>query len=384
MESSAQLIRKAKLFDFYAKYLWRFHRVIARRHLAPRCKQCINSSIYSALDAQGICGVCREAMTLSAEEEVSETPGNDEPARLEETLSGSAQTGTGDYDALVMVSGGKDSALLLYELTQRFPTLRMLAYTVDNGFMSPVALENARRYVARLGVDHLVFRPKPSLYLKSFRHAILHAEPGQGSFETVDRIDGQIGFDVSKNFAARNRIPLLLFGFNRIQMRAFFNVDSFELPAAQVNEPTTAALGVPLAEIYDNNELGYFWDPRHFEEMQRPRLVAPLAVWEYNEQTTRDKTIDLGLIEPGKESALVTNNAVVTLMVVLDYVRLGYADFEPQFADMIRRGEADRDYWRAVFEMVEYSAKTGWMIADELDQIAASLGLSRAEIGLAH
>lgn len=381
MESSAQLIRKARLFDFYAKYLWRFHRVIARRHLTPRCKRCINSNIYSALDEHGICGVCREDAGQSAEEAPG-APESAEPAQLTETLSGFTRAGTGDYDALVMVSGGKDSALLLYELSQRFPTLRQLAFTVDNGFMSPVALDNARRYVAKLGIDHLVFRPKPSLYVKSFRHAIIHAEPGKGSFETVDRIDGQIGFDVCKNFAARNHIPLVLFGFNRIQMRAFFDVDGFQLPAALVGKPTTTVLGRPLAEVYDDDELGYFWDPERFDAVYRPRLVAPLAVWEYNEQTARDKTIDLGLIKPGNESALVTNNAVVTLMVALDYVRLGYADFEPQFADMIRRGEADRRYWLAVFEMLEYSAKTGWMIAAELDRIAASLGISVAELGL--
>jgi hypothetical protein len=383
MESSVQLIRKARLFDFYAKYLWRFHRVVARRYLTPRCKRCINSAIYSALDENGICGVCRE----DAEQFADEMPGtqeNDEPGQLAELLSGGAGKGAGNYDALVMVSGGKDSALLLYELVKRFPKLRQLAFTVDNGFMSPVALDNARRYVAKLGIDHFIFRPKPSLYVKSFRYAILHAAPDQGSFETVDRVDGQIGFDVCKNFAARNQIPLLLFGFNCIQMRAFFDVDDFQLPASLVNKPTTMVLGRPLAELYDDSELGYFWDAARFSEVDLPRLVAPLSVWEYNEQTARDKTINLGLIESGSESALVTNNAVVTLMVALDYVRLGYADFEPQFADMVRRGEADRRYWKAVFEMLEYSAKTGWMIADELNRIADSLGIDVTEIGLAY
>ena len=62
--------------------------------------------------------------------------------------------------------------------------------------------------------------------------------------------------------------------------------------------------------------------------------------------------------------------------------RLGYASFEPEFADMVRSGKASRRFWRNVFEMLEYSAKTGWMLDAELTRIVRELDLTREDIGL--
>jgi hypothetical protein len=301
-------------------------------------------------------------------------------SQLEATLDNCQGTGVGDHDALIMVSGGKDSAILLHLIKQRFPGLRQLAYTVDNGFMSPVAMANAHQTVSRLGVDHIVSRPDSSVYARGFRFACTHLEAGKGCFATVDRIDGTLGFDLAKTFAARNGIPLVVFGFNPVQMSAYFGVDGWEVPDQVVREKTTSVIGRDLREIFDEVHLKYFWDPECHGEDRIPRMVAPLCAWQYNEEEVRERVIELGLIDPGNDSALVTNNSVIQMMVVFDYLHLGYADFEPQFADMVRRGEADARYWRNVFEMLEYSAKTGWMIEQDLNRIATSLDIDREQI----
>ena len=67
-------------------------------------------------------------------------------------------------------------------------------------------------------------------------------------------------------------------------------------------------------------------------------------------------------------------------MIVADYLRLGYASFEPEFASMVRAGKADRTFWRNVFEMLEYSARTGWLLGGEIDKQARSIGLTRQDI----
>jgi acyl-CoA synthetase (AMP-forming)/AMP-acid ligase II len=56
---------------------------------------------------------------------------------------------TGDYDAIVLLSGGKDSTYMLYRLAEM--DLKMLAFTLDNGFISEGAKENIRRVVTSLG-----------------------------------------------------------------------------------------------------------------------------------------------------------------------------------------------------------------------------------------
>jgi hypothetical protein len=70
------------------------------------------------------------------------------------------------------------------------------------------------------------------------------------------------------------------------------------------------------------------------------------------------------------------------MMIVADYFRLGYASFEPEFANQIREGKADRRFWRNVFEMLEYTTRTGSMLDNEIDWIVAELGLTRTDIGL--
>jgi hypothetical protein len=341
----------------------------------------VNSEAFAELDSSGICRACRNAddAQLSPERLL------DDQTNLASILSPYVNSGSGDYDALVMTSGGKDSAYLLWELNRRFPKLRLLAFTIDNGFMSPVALDNAVQNVTKLGIDYILCRPATSVFAKGFRYAITHLEANKGCLQTVDKIDGTIGFDLSKQFACRNRIPLILFGFNKAQMITFFGVDGYELPPERVFSKTTHLLGRRLSEIYDSEEVRHFWDPCRCQNENGviPRLIAPLCLLDYNEEAVRAKVTELRLIEKGNDSALVTNNAIVQMMVILDYLRLGYADFEPECADMVRAGRADRLYWLHVFQMLEYSAKTGWMVEKDLDAIAARLGIDRAELGLA-
>jgi hypothetical protein len=45
MESSAKLIRKARLFDFYSRRVWRMHRLLVRTHLTPRCRRCVKVNV---------------------------------------------------------------------------------------------------------------------------------------------------------------------------------------------------------------------------------------------------------------------------------------------------------------------------------------------------
>jgi len=74
------------------------------------------------------------------------------------------------YECLVCFSGGKDSTYTL-DLLKNHYGLRILAVTMDNGFISPVAMENIRRMVESLGVDHIFFKPRFDLLKQIFAGA---------------------------------------------------------------------------------------------------------------------------------------------------------------------------------------------------------------------
>lgn len=378
------LIFRARAFEFHARHLWRFHRRVVRRHLSPRCVKCSVSAAFSPLDARGVCRECRDLETAVAGSKgaTSNAPPDHLAGELDALLDAHQGAGAGLYDALVMLSGGKDSALLVHELCERYPKLRLLALTVDNGFMSPVALQNAALTAEKLNVDYLLLRPAPTLFRKSFRFACTHFEPGKGAFETVDRIDADLGISLARIHAAANRIPLLLTGLSWAQIERLFRVHSFEIPADQALARVTQTLGRDLSDIYDASELQYWWDPARFPKEAWPRFIHPFYVWRFEEAEIQRRVVELGLIKAGNDSPLLTNNILIPMMIMSDYHHLGYASFEPEFASMVREGKADRIFWRNVFEMLEYSARTGWMLDKEVDKIAASLGLDRRDIGL--
>ena len=384
MTNATTLIIRARLFQFHAKYLWRFHRRFVKRHLHDRCVNCVISNAYSALDEKGLCAECRTSASVPVPSSGADTQQmQDLEAEIDRLFRDHAGRGSGAHDAVVMLSGGKDSALLIHELHRRHPRLRILALTIDNSFMSPVALENAARAAERLDVDHVTLKPAKSLYQKSFRLACRLREAGKGCFETVDRIDADLGFSLAQIFAATHRIPLLVSGLSWAQIERIFGVRSFEVPREQALAKVTHTLGKPLGEIYEPSEFEYWWDPAKFPRDFWPRFVHPFYAWRYEEQRIQDRVIKLGLIKPGNDSPLLTNNVIIPMMIVADYLRLGYASFEPEFASQVRAGKADRRFWRNVFEMLEYSARTGWMLDREIEKIAGLLGLTRAEIGLA-
>jgi len=381
MSSSTSLIRRARLFEWYARNAWAFHRVFVKRHLHRRCRNCVVSEAYSPLDGTGLCQLCASYRPV----ESTQSGGNSTEAlagELDRLFREYQGKGVGLYDAAVMLSGGKDSAFLIHELKRRYPSLRILALTIDNSFMSPVAIDNARLSVTKLDVDHITLRLPESVYRKSFKFACTIVEAGQGCFETVDRIDADLGFSQAKIFAARNRIPLLLSGLSWAQIELLFGVKSFEVPQEKAFEKVSGTLGHRLDEIYNADELRYWWDPDRCPSESWPRFIHPFYVWRHGEEEIKAKVTELGLIEPGNESPLLTNNQIIPLMIVVDYLRLGYASFEPEFAQLVREGKASPGFWRNVFEMLEYSARTGWMLDRELDQIVRSIDLTREQVGL--
>ena len=75
------------------------------------------------------------------------------------------------YDCIVAYSGGKDSTFLLYFLRNRF-NLKILAHTLDNGFISPTTIKNIKRATKALNIKHITTRPPMQLLKKIFNHAL--------------------------------------------------------------------------------------------------------------------------------------------------------------------------------------------------------------------
>ena len=131
-----------------------------------RCKRCALPATFPGIsfDQSQICNYCSTYELLQPRE-----------ARLKSELTElfrrtiDEHRGSHDrYDAVLMFSGGKDSTYLLQLLTQDLG-LRVLAHTLDNGFIAAGTWENIDRVLPQLGVDHEVTRPPVQLMERVFR-----------------------------------------------------------------------------------------------------------------------------------------------------------------------------------------------------------------------
>jgi N-acetyl sugar amidotransferase len=151
------------------------------------CRHCLLPSTkpYIAFDQNGVCLACRNHQRkLSAE------AGINWEKRKEEfkTLVGWAKEQKAPYfDALVPVSGGKDSITQVHYLREQ--GLRILAVNVDFGVKTPIGVRNLN-LIPEMGANLSIFQPEAELHRHLIRlgffdfgnpellcHTLLHAYP---------------------------------------------------------------------------------------------------------------------------------------------------------------------------------------------------------------
>lgn len=127
-----------------------------------RCRRCTlpvePARVHGHLsaDASGLCDFCRTYDDRFGDTGVPA----DGRERLDREIGRAMRRGArGEYDALVPVSGGKDSLAVLDFLAREYPRLRLLAVTIDNGFHNPASMEACRVVTRDLGVPHRVWAP---------------------------------------------------------------------------------------------------------------------------------------------------------------------------------------------------------------------------------
>ncbi len=372
-------IAEISAFLQFAVTQWPGKRQSVAHEISKRCSKCIVSERFSPL-VEGVCQFCRE---LKPETKAKKEHSRDAEARLAEILERTAGTGAGNYDAVVLFSGGKDSAYLLYRLRQEFTKLRLAALTVDNGFMSQVALDNCRKIHSKLeDIDHFILRPKSGLYAKAFRHALTHLQ-GSDCYSKVDRMDGDLTFDIGRNFAAMHRAPLLISGLSPEQVERILGFSDFESPKDLESRVRTHSADFELSTLFDARERdNYWWNPNRWEKNQLPRVLHPFHAWNYDEDFIPKEVIRLGLVEAGQDNPLATNNDTIPVMLAVDTQNLGYSSFEPEFANLVRQGKADRATWLAIFEAIEYLASRGEFLPKCVNDTLTRLGLKPKDVGL--
>jgi len=179
---------------------------VAPAETIQHCVRCGLPSNHpeAQLNAAGVCRVC-----LTYEEYKDKAAqyfkSMDEFYTLVATMKA---TRSGDYDCLLLLSGGKDSTYVLYQLV-KVMGLKVLTFTLDNGFIAEGAKANIRRVVNDLGVDH-IFGTTPAMNTIFADSLMRYSNVCNGCFKTI--------YTLSMNIARQKGIQTIITGLSRGQI----------------------------------------------------------------------------------------------------------------------------------------------------------------------
>ncbi len=168
------------------------------------CTRCGLASNYPGVDfdSSGVCDVCWSYETYRHRtEQYFRTFGE-----LRSVLDAAKAGRKGDYDCMMLLSGGKDSTYALAQLVHL--GYKVFAFTLDNGYISESAKENIGRVVQALGVDH-VFGMTPAMNEIFVDSLERHCNVCNGCFKTI--------YTLSMKMAYEMGIPAIVTGLSRGQ-----------------------------------------------------------------------------------------------------------------------------------------------------------------------
>lgn len=168
------------------------------------CTKCLlpDTKPYISFDAEGVCGACRAHERKNKAEQ-----GIDWGARMEEfeqTITEVKARKAPLFDALVPVSGGKDSISQVHRLLGR--GLRILAVNIDYGIKTEIGRRNLD-CIPRMGANLFIYTPNQQLHRKLVRI-------GFEDFGDPDLLSHTLLHGFPLRVALKFDIPLVLLGEN--------------------------------------------------------------------------------------------------------------------------------------------------------------------------
>jgi hypothetical protein len=385
-----KILDDLRQFDFVAQNIWPRVRGLFRRSIAERCSQCVISSRVPYITlTDGVCNLCREHNKLRANDDETlwqKKYVEHQRKELDRMLASHQGKGRGRYDALVLFSGGKDSVYMLSRLRKEYPGLRVLLMTWDNGFYSKLSLQRCKEVAARLDLDHIVYKPRSSVYKTLYRYTLKNVEM-KGSYQTVDRLDGTLNQMLGFYFAYDMDIPLVLAGVDFaqeliMQFHSYFVMPFEDMCSRTLTDRMERRSGFKIADIFTDEDQKLFWDGTGKDPDRIPQYVLPFVAWRPDKAAILGELKGEGLMPERDSSPILTNNQVLAIMTAIDIKTIGYCSFEPEFAEMIRYRENDPVYWRNAFEMAEFGARNKVFLQRTVSKVLRKLDLTFQEVGL--
>ncbi len=172
--------------------------------MTNQCRMCgITDEVADIAFAEpDLCNICAEFDSYKDRAQAYFRPEPELAAQIQKAK----QASTGPYDAVMMLSGGKDSTYAAYRLAEY--TSRVLAVTLDNGYISEGAKANIERVTRDLGWTHryLSTDKMNQIFVDSLK---AHSNVCQGCFKAL--------YTLAFRTALAEGAPMIVTGLSRGQ-----------------------------------------------------------------------------------------------------------------------------------------------------------------------
>jgi tRNA(Ile)-lysidine synthase TilS/MesJ len=248
-----------------------------------------------------------------------------------------------DYDAVMCYSGGKDSTYTLAVLKEEF-NLNVLALSFDNGFLPDQTLENITNVVEKLGVDHLIIKPRFDVLAKIFSYCanndVFPLKALERSSAICTSCMGIIKYSALR-VAVEKEVPFIAYGWSPGQAPISSSVMK-NLPL--MVKRMQAALFDPLYKIIGDEIKPYFLKDKHFgDPYHLPYNIHPLAFLDYDIDAIYKNIARFGWKKPEEVDANSTNCLLNSFANYIHKKKLKFHPYDAELANLVRDGLLDRD-----------------------------------------
>lgn len=256
------------------------------------CRRCCTpqTSEGANFDDFGICVACRSS------EEKMRINWLDREKELKRILEHHKQKSGSNYDCIVPISGGKDSAFQLHVLVKKYG-VKPLAVTFNHNLYSETGKYNLWNILEKLNVDHIMFTPnrglvnrlmKKSLY--KIGDACWHCHSGVGSFPLQVAVKFGIQLIVYGESAAEGACASTTYSEPIKYDRDYFTkVSARFFPEEMINKEISAKDIYPfnLPDYEDVEAAGvvgiHLGDYIFWDEEKQTELITDLYDWREND-----------------------------------------------------------------------------------------------------
>lgn len=310
------------------------------------CARCVLPSTFPGItfNDEGVCNYCLHTKLPD------ESKKNEYYLKFEELLN--SVKGKNDYDVIIAFSGGKDSTYTLYKLSHDY-NLKILAFTLDNGFISERAYNNITKMTDTLGATGMIVRPPFNVMKKAFQ---LAATKDLYNPKTLDRASsicttciGMVKSMVLKT-AIQMKIPLAAYGWTPGQAPISSAIMKTN---PRLQSMTHKTVRDPILNHLKDEMRNYFLSDEDLkiDKAHWPTNIHPLAFMNYNEHAITEKIQSLGWEKPMDTDPNSTNCILNALANYLHREKFKFHPYAWEMAGIVRINGMTRE------EAVEKSTK---------------------------